>query len=117
EKHPEAERLLLSLDGCSFYWVGIHEHHLIALECLIVYIPRAVGKQALQKIITLPCVGLSSSMHCALRRRLLCTASVSQYSFQARFDWAGSQTGLSLKQVNQTMTIRNKGYYAALETV
>lgn len=48
---------------------------------------------------------------------LLCTASVSQYSFQARFDWAWSQTGLSLKQANQTMTIRNKGNYAALETV
>ena len=31
---------------------------------------------------------------------LLCTASVSQYSFQARFDWAGSQTGFS--QTNES---------------
>ena len=72
EKHPEAERLWLSHGGCSVYRIGIHELRLIALDCHIVYIPRAVGKQALQMVITLPCVGLSSLMHRALRLRSLC---------------------------------------------
>ena len=68
---------------------------------------------------TLRCVSLWLSMLCiaSVIALLLCTASVSQYSFRDRFGLEGSQTGLYPKQVNQTMTKRNKGYYAALQAV
>ena len=77
EKHHEAEGL--SHTGCSGYWAGIHEHRLIVLVCHIVYIPRAVGKHASQKVITLPCVGLSSLMHRALRRRSPCCFALRRF--------------------------------------
>ena len=56
---------------------------------------HAFENLTLQKVIAFRCVGLWLSMLRELSPELLCSASISQYSFQGHLELAGIRIGLS----------------------